>query len=117
MDERGRVELWSRRGNTLTGSFPEVTASLREVIPPATVLDGELVCWSAGRLDFGALLRRHGAGRRVSELAPFSSATTSPSTSSNWPRYHDLHAETVGSLAAAQIEVWWVHPDGTVSMP
>jgi Holliday junction resolvase-like predicted endonuclease len=35
----------------------------------------------------------------------------------DFPRYRDLHAETVGSLTAAQIEVWWVHTDGTVSQP
>jgi Holliday junction resolvase-like predicted endonuclease len=35
----------------------------------------------------------------------------------DFPRYRDLHAETVGSLSAAQIEVWWVYPDGTVSQP
>jgi hypothetical protein len=28
------------------------------------------------------------------------------------PRYRDLHAETVGSLAAAGIEVWWVDQTG-----
>ncbi|WP_202977835.1 hypothetical protein [Nocardioides daphniae] len=32
----------------------------------------------------------------------------------DFPRYRDLHAETAGSLAAAQIEVWWVEQDGTV---
>ncbi|MEV4260561.1 hypothetical protein [Kribbella sp. NPDC049584] len=32
----------------------------------------------------------------------------------DFPRYRDLHAETAGSLAAAQIEVWWVDQTGTV---
>ena len=32
----------------------------------------------------------------------------------DFPRYHDLHAETAGSLAAAQIEVWWVDQAGAV---
>lgn len=31
-----------------------------------------------------------------------------------FPRYRDLHAETAGSLAAAQIEVWWVDQTGLV---
>ena len=35
----------------------------------------------------------------------------------DFPRYRDLHAETSNSLAAAQIEVWWVHADGAVSRP
>jgi Holliday junction resolvase-like predicted endonuclease len=28
------------------------------------------------------------------------------------PRYLELHAETKGSLDAAQIEVWWIQPSG-----
>lgn len=32
----------------------------------------------------------------------------------DFPRYRDLHAETFGSLAAAQIEVWWVDKTGLV---
>jgi len=31
-----------------------------------------------------------------------------------FPRYEKLLAETSGSLTAAGIEVWWVHPDGRV---
>lgn len=35
----------------------------------------------------------------------------------DFPRYRDLHAETSGSLAAAQIEVWWVDQAGAVHRP
>lgn len=35
----------------------------------------------------------------------------------DFPRYRDLHAETAGSLAAAQIEIWWVDQTGTVHRP
>ena len=35
----------------------------------------------------------------------------------DFPRYRDLHAETAGSRAAAQIEVWWVHETGAVQRP
>ena len=35
----------------------------------------------------------------------------------NFPRYRNLHTETMDSLRAAQIEVWWVHADGTVTRP
>ncbi|HEX5403728.1 MAG TPA: hypothetical protein VFX16_15660 [Pseudonocardiaceae bacterium] len=35
----------------------------------------------------------------------------------DFPRYRSLHAETVDSLRAAQIEVWWVHANGSVSLP
>lgn len=32
----------------------------------------------------------------------------------DFPRYRDLHAETAASLAAAQIEIWWVDQVGLV---
>lgn len=32
----------------------------------------------------------------------------------DFSRYRDLHAETLGSLAAAQIDVWWVDQAGAV---
>ncbi|KAA1415350.1 hypothetical protein F0U44_21975 [Nocardioides humilatus] len=32
----------------------------------------------------------------------------------DFPRYRDLHAETMSSLSAAQIEVWWVDRSGSV---
>lgn len=35
----------------------------------------------------------------------------------DFARYRKLHVETASSLAAAQIEVWWVQQDGTVSRP
>ena len=35
----------------------------------------------------------------------------------DFPRYRDLHSETAGSLAAAQIEVWWVDQAGAVHRP
>ncbi|WP_202613600.1 DUF7669 domain-containing protein [Ornithinimicrobium cerasi] len=35
----------------------------------------------------------------------------------DFPRYRDLHRETETSLAAAQIEIWWVTPDGRLHRP
>ena len=35
----------------------------------------------------------------------------------DFPRYRDLHDETAGSLAAAQIQVWWVDEAGAVHRP
>jgi len=32
----------------------------------------------------------------------------------DFSRYRALHAETRGSLDAAEIEAWWVHESGTV---
>lgn len=33
----------------------------------------------------------------------------------DFPRYRELHAQTVGSLTAAQIEVWWIDARGALS--
>lgn len=35
----------------------------------------------------------------------------------DFPRYRDLHRETETSVAAAQIEIWWVTPDGRLHRP
>ncbi|WP_254716471.1 ATP-dependent DNA ligase [Actinomadura sp. WMMB 499] len=70
VDEAGAVLLASRRGIRFNEAFPEVVAAVAELVPSATVLDGEIVRWGAdGRLDFGALQRRHVAGRRRPDLA------------------------------------------------
>ncbi|MEV4084767.1 ATP-dependent DNA ligase [Nonomuraea fuscirosea] len=61
--DRG-VHVQSRNGARFNEIFPEVTWSVFEHVPARTVLDGEIVRWSSGRLDFGALHRRNIAGRR-----------------------------------------------------
>jgi ATP-dependent DNA ligase len=58
------ASLWSRRGTDLSATFPEITAACVDQLAPATVLDGEVVIWSSGRLDFGALQTRMGRGPR-----------------------------------------------------
>ncbi len=35
----------------------------------------------------------------------------------DFPRYRDLHAETAGSLSAAQIEIWWIDEAGNLHQP
>src|SRR5215213_1573527 len=50
------VRLQSRRGADLTEGFAEVAAAVGEL--PEVVLDGELVIWGDGGLDFPALLQR-----------------------------------------------------------
>lgn len=57
------VSLWSRRGTDLTPAFTDVVEAA-ERVPPGCVLDGELVIWAAGGLDFDALQRRASAGQR-----------------------------------------------------
>ncbi|QOT18996.1 ATP-dependent DNA ligase [Paenarthrobacter sp. YJN-5] len=50
--------LYSRQGKDLSRYFPDVLASVREQIPAGCVVDGEVVVWSEGRLDFEALQLR-----------------------------------------------------------
>lgn len=70
VDEEGAVDLWSRRRVRFDDAFPEIVEAVRERIEPGTVVDGEIVRWGEdGRLDFGALQRRHVAGRRRAEYA------------------------------------------------
>ncbi|WP_454852185.1 ATP-dependent DNA ligase [Promicromonospora soli] len=62
-DERG-ASLWSRRGTDLSTTFPEVSSACVDQLERGTVLDGEVVIWSSGRLDFTALQTRMGRGPR-----------------------------------------------------
>lgn len=61
--DEGRVTLWSRQKTNLTDSFPDVVAALAAQAQPGVVLDGELVRWRDGRLDFDALQRRYASGK------------------------------------------------------
>ncbi|HTX01276.1 MAG TPA: ATP-dependent DNA ligase [Acidimicrobiales bacterium] len=64
------LELASRREQPLTRYFPELTGPLRAMLPPACVLDGEIVIAGPAGLDFDALLQRiHPAASRVQVLA------------------------------------------------
>lgn len=52
------VRAWSRNGNDVTASFPEL-AALEDGLPPGAVLDGELVAFDDdGRPSFQVLQRR-----------------------------------------------------------
>ncbi|MFJ6781192.1 ATP-dependent DNA ligase [Streptomyces yangpuensis] len=65
----GGVVLQSRRGTNLTAAFPEI-AEAAEVLGEHVVLDGEVVIYREGRLDFAALQQRlHRAPRTVARLA------------------------------------------------
>ncbi|RFU41444.1 ATP-dependent DNA ligase [Actinomadura logoneensis] len=66
----GRVELYSRALARLTALFPETAAAVGRLVPPGTVLDGELVRWApTGRLDFEVLQQRlrGGTGRAAAQ--------------------------------------------------
>lgn len=62
----GRPQLLSRRGTDLSPAFPEIITAATALprAPGELVLDGELVIWDQGRLDFHLLLERH-AHRRT----------------------------------------------------
>ena len=57
--------LMSRHGKDLSRLFPELLGML----PEGTILDGEIVCWAEGRLDFAALHRRRSASTAVCFVA------------------------------------------------
>ncbi|MGH9293447.1 MAG: ATP-dependent DNA ligase [Acidimicrobiales bacterium] len=62
--------LTSRNERELTRYFPELVAGLEAHLPPAVVLDGEVVIAGPDGLDFDALLNRiHPAQSRVIRLA------------------------------------------------
>jgi len=64
------LELASRNERPLTRYFPELSEPLLGSLPPACVLDGEVVIAGSGGLDFDALLQRiHPAASRVATLA------------------------------------------------
>jgi ATP-dependent DNA ligase len=64
------VEIGSRTGKPLTRYFPEVVEAALAGLPPRSVVDGEIVIATGGRLDFEALLERiHPADSRVKLLA------------------------------------------------
>ena len=67
--------VWSRNGADLAAGFPEIVQAAREQLEPGAVIDGELVVWRDGRLDFGALAPRlayRGRHRPPGDLPPVS---------------------------------------------
>ena len=63
-----RPYLQSRRGADLTVGFPEIAEAVASL--PDVVVDGELVIWGDGALDFPALLQRMAStGARARQLA------------------------------------------------
>lgn len=59
----GHVTIWSRQHTNLTEAFPDVQAAIADQVPAGVVLDGELVRWADGHLDFDALQRRYAFGK------------------------------------------------------
>ncbi|MGW5363006.1 ATP-dependent DNA ligase [Actinopolymorpha pittospori] len=69
VQEDASVQLVSRRGTDLTDAFPEIVGALYSTLPPGTVVDGEIVRWTGGKLDFSALQHRYAHRRRAHDLA------------------------------------------------
>ncbi|SDS56893.1 ATP-dependent DNA ligase [Actinopolymorpha singaporensis] len=63
------VSVHSRRGTPLGPAFPEIVGALYAHLPAGTVMDGEIVCWRGGRLDFAALQHRYAGRHKAAELA------------------------------------------------
>ncbi|WP_447001752.1 DNA polymerase ligase N-terminal domain-containing protein [Saccharothrix isguenensis] len=56
--EGGRVQLTSRAGNDVTGTYPELQGLGAQLGATQVLLDGEIVALSGGRPSFGALQER-----------------------------------------------------------
>lgn len=52
------VSVWSRQRKDLTRMFPDLAAAARNQVPEGCIIDGEVVIWNNGRLDFDALQQR-----------------------------------------------------------
>jgi ATP-dependent DNA ligase len=64
------VVLQSKAGQSLTRYFPEIVGAVHALPASRIVLDGELVLFTDGRVDFDALLQRiHPAASRIQRLA------------------------------------------------
>lgn len=62
------IRVQSRHGVDLTGYVPDLVEPLTAVLPPRTVVDGEIIVWDTerGRCDFSRLQSRLIAGRALS---------------------------------------------------
>lgn len=61
--------LWSRNGNDLTATFPEIARAVRGLPFAGTVLDGEVVVHDPRGLPSFALLQRRGRLQRAADVA------------------------------------------------
>ncbi|APY90792.1 ATP-dependent DNA ligase [Streptomyces alfalfae] len=60
LDEAGQVTLQARSGRDVTAAFPDLERAAAR-LPAGAVLDGEVVVWSGGRIDFAAVQQRAAA--------------------------------------------------------
>jgi ATP-dependent DNA ligase len=76
------AQVWSRRGHDITRAFPDIAETAARLLAAGCVLDGGLLVWGDGRLDFAALQRRLAAGKNAAGLARTSRRTSWHSISS-----------------------------------
>ncbi|MDD1678064.1 MAG: non-homologous end-joining DNA ligase [Methanomicrobiales archaeon] len=60
-----RIFLQNRRMSDISGRYPDLIAALREAVPNDCVLDGEIIVFSGGKVDFHALQRREQQQRKL----------------------------------------------------
>lgn len=61
----GAPVIRSRKGTDLAPFFPDVASALAAQLPPASLLDGELLVWSGGRISFDRLSARMNRSPRI----------------------------------------------------
>ncbi|GAA3512811.1 ATP-dependent DNA ligase [Georgenia daeguensis] len=61
----GSTALWSRQGKDLTRYFPDIYAAAATAVPPGCVIDGEIVVFTRGRLNFSSLQHRLTSSQRT----------------------------------------------------
>lgn len=49
IENKGKIRIYSRRGEDVTGNFPEIVKSIK--LPDGTLVEGELVYWDKGKQD------------------------------------------------------------------
>ena len=65
----GGATLWSRNGNDLTATFPEIARAIRGLPFPGAVIDGEVVVHDEQGLPSFALLQKRGRLQRAADVA------------------------------------------------
>ena len=66
---RGEPVLWSRNGNDITATFPDIARAIRGLPYDGIVLDGEVVVHDEAGLPSFSLLQRRGRLQRSSAIA------------------------------------------------
>ena len=66
----GGARLWSRNGNDLTDTFPEIARAVRGLPFPGMILDGEVVVHDTAGMPSFSLLQKRGRLQRSRSSFP-----------------------------------------------